>query len=231
MTLRAAASAPKFMAKPLPAVLRPIAQQSQSWYGRGLGAAARKRTAPQLHEPYRVIGMALVPPMQRGQTDEPGDRRRSHSRLALVGVLALMALSSSARPAAPLDPATVERTGRPNDFLICPDGACAAPADRLAPSLAAPPEAVLSAWREVILAAPRTVVTTVDAERLMLEAEQRSALFGFVDRIAVRVVALPDGRSSFAAYSRSETGYWDLGVNRRRLGEWAAAVERRLADG
>jgi uncharacterized protein (DUF1499 family) len=52
-----------------------------------------------------------------------------------------------------------------------------------------------------------------------------------VDTIAVRVLALPDGRSTFAAYSRSEKGYWDLGVNRRRLGDWAAAVERRLAGG
>jgi uncharacterized protein (DUF1499 family) len=156
---------------------------------------------------------------------------RSIQRLAQVGALAMMLLSSIAQPAAPFDPTTVARTGRPNDFLICPDGACSAPADVGAPIFAAPPEAVLGAWRAVIEAAPRTVILAIDEQRLALQAEQRSALFGFVDTIAVRVLALPDGRSTFAAYSRSEKGYWDLGVNRRRLGDWAAAVERRLAGG
>jgi uncharacterized protein (DUF1499 family) len=50
-------------------------------------------------------------------------------------------------------------------------------------------------------------------------------VFGFVDRISCR--AVPDGcdRSTLFAYSRSETGYWDLGVNRRRLRSWLAALE------
>ena len=157
------------------------------------------------------------------------DGRRSASRLALAGALALMVLSSPVRPAEPVDPTSVARTGRPNDFLICPAGACAAAADVPAASFAAPPEAVLAAWREVIEAAPRTAVVALDEDELALQAEQRSALLAFVDTIAVRVLALPDGRSSYAAYSRSETGYWDLGVNRRRLEAWAAAVERRLA--
>lgn len=159
------------------------------------------------------------------------DSRRSLSRVTRVGVLALMVLASPARTAVALDPTSVDRTGRPNDFLICPAGACTAVADLPGPILAAPPEAVLGAWREVIEAAPRTVILAMDEQRLVLQAEQRSALFGFIDTIAVRVLALPDGRSTFAAYSRSATGYWDLGVNRRRLGEWAAAVERRLAGG
>lgn len=149
----------------------------------------------------------------------------------LSGALVLSVLSFAAALAEPLDPTSVARTGRPNDFLICPEGACAAAADRVAPMLTAPPEMVLAAWREVVAATPRTTVTALDEAHLTLLAEQRSALFAFVDRIAVRVLALPDGRSSYAAYSRSETGYWDLGVNRRRLIEWAAAVDRRLAGG
>lgn len=159
------------------------------------------------------------------------DRRRCLLRVTLLGALALMVLASPVQTTVALDPTSVDRTGRPNDFLICPAGACTAVADLPGPILAAPPEAVLDAWREVIEAAPRTVILAIDEERLMLQAEQRSALFAFVDTVAVRVLALPDGHSTFAAYSRSETGYWDLGVNRRRLGEWTAAVERRLAGG
>lgn len=127
-----------------------------------------------------------------------------------------------------VDPTTVARTGRPNDRLICPPGACAVPVDEPAPVLAATPERLLEAWRAVIEAEPRTVVLALDPAGLRLVAQQRSRLFGFVDTIAVKVLPLPDGRSSFAAYSRSETGYWDLGVNAARLQAWIRAVVDRL---
>lgn len=128
-----------------------------------------------------------------------------------------------------LDPTSVVRTGRPNDRLLCPEGFCRAPADAPAPVFEVPPERLLEAWKAVIESAPRTTLRLVDAGELRLVAEQRSRLFGFVDTIAVKILSLPDGRTSFAAYSRSETGYWDLGVNAARLEEWSRAVAERLA--
>ncbi|MCL6607083.1 MAG: DUF1499 domain-containing protein [Geminicoccaceae bacterium] len=141
-------------------------------------------------------------------------------------VLFALATPLRAQPVA-LDPTLVARTGRPNDRLLCPEGFCRAPADAPAPILEAAPERVLAAWKAVIEAAPRTTLLHVDTRELRLVAEQRSRLFGFVDTIAVKVLPLPDGRTSFAAYSRSETGYWDLGVNAARLEEWSRAVVER----
>lgn len=123
-----------------------------------------------------------------------------------------------------LDPTTVARTGRPNDRLICPPGACAAPADATAPVLDVTPQELLARWRQVIEAQPRTTILEVDAQGLRIVAEQRSRLMGFVDTIAIKALPLPDGRTSFAAYSRSETGYWDLGVNAARLEAWIGAL-------
>lgn len=143
-------------------------------------------------------------------------------------VLLTLSMPLRAQPGG-LDPTLVARTGRPNDRLLCPEGFCRAPADAPAPILEAAPERVLEAWKAVIEAAPRTVIVHFDARELRLVAEQRSRLFGFVDTIAVKVLPLPDGRTSFAAYSRSETGYWDLGVNAARLDEWTRAVVERLA--
>jgi uncharacterized protein (DUF1499 family) len=50
----------------------------------------------------------------------------------------------------------------------------------------------------------------------------------FVDTVAIRVLPAGEGGSTFAAYSRSELGYGDLGTNRRRLESWVAALDRQV---
>ena len=128
----------------------------------------------------------------------------------------------------PLDPLTTPRTATPNDALICPaDGAlCAAEPDEAALWYPVPAAAVLDAWRRVILAAPRTRLT-LDANGLLV-GEQKSRVFRFIDRFAVRAVA-EGGRASYAAYSRSLTGRYDFGVNKKRLHDWSAAVDAELS--
>ena len=155
-----------------------------------------------------------------------------HAVYRLLGVLMLMTLLSAcglgAAPEAErlaLDPLTLERTGKPNDFLVCPEGRCRTVVDQSAPVLAVAPADQLRLWEEVVAASPRTRVLRVDEASLTIHAEQRSRLMRFVDTIVVRVLPEDDGRSSFAAYSRSEVGYSDMGVNRARLEDWIARVE------
>lgn len=147
--------------------------------------------------------------------------------MGMVGLLGSGAATTT-EAAEPSAAVAFERTGRPNDFLLCPADMCTSPADAPTPAFAVSPEAVLDAWLAVLGAAERTSIIAVDPERRIIAAEQRSALLGFVDAITIEVLVLPDGRTSFAAYSRSRAGYWDLGVNRRRLLAWTAAVEQRL---
>lgn len=143
---------------------------------------------------------------------------------ALLWLLVLALPSAVGATPGGLDPTTVARTGRPNDRLLCPVGACAAPSDAEAPVLDLAPEELLARWRRVIEAQPRTRVVEEDPTGLRIVVEQRSRIIGFVDTIAIKILPLPDGRASFAAYSRSQTGYWDLGVNAERLDSWTRAL-------
>ena len=134
----------------------------------------------------------------------------------------------SVAPEAIADPTTTARPESPNSALVCPERACAAVADRMAPRYATSPEALFAAWRATVADTPRAAIVAEDPARLLLLVQQRSAVFRFVDTVVVRVLPIEDGGSSFAALSRSEFGYDDFGVNETRLAAWQAEAERRL---
>ncbi len=128
-----------------------------------------------------------------------------------------------------LDFATLERPDSPNHWLVGSRLPADAPAaDAPAPTFDVPAAQLAAAWVGVVQRQPRTRILGVSEDGLQVEAEQRSAVFRFVDRVSFRAVALSSGRSSFLAYSRAQVGYWDLGVNRRRLDDWVGALRRTL---
>ena len=47
--------------------------------------------------------------------------------------------------------------------------------------------------------------------------EERSAVFGFPDYIDIRMIEIDANTSTLAIYSRSKFGYYDFGVNERRV--------------
>lgn len=108
----------------------------------------------------------------------------------------------------------------PNAWVVAPVGVIRGKADEEAPTFAVDAVRLAGAWRDVVAAEPRTTITAVSVDGLQIEAEQRSALFGFVDDISFRALPLAEGSSTLAVYSRSRVGYWDLGVNRSRVRSW-----------
>ncbi len=129
--------------------------------------------------------------------------------------------------ALPLSFANLERTGRPNDALAAPEGFTAAHADVVSPTYSVSAEALFEAAREVLAAEPRTRILAVFRDERQIALEQRSSLFGFRDSIWVQAVERKDG-SSLLIYSRSNVGYWDLGVNRNRVETWLAAIGKAV---
>jgi len=123
------------------------------------------------------------------------------------------------------DPTTLERTDWPNDWLICLPGSCKAEISAASPAYPVPAERLFAAWREVLAAQPRVTVVATDEPRLLILAQDRTAILRFVDTVSVRVLSAPEGGSTFAAYSRSNLGFGDLGTNRRRLEAWTAALD------
>ena len=79
------------------------------------------------------------------------------------------------------------------------------------------------AWEGIVkqvAALPQTRVIASDSR--YLHAECASRLFGFIDDLEFR----RDDDSSIAIRSAARTGYWDFGVNRRRL----EALEKTLRE-
>lgn len=117
----------------------------------------------------------------------------------------------------------------PNTYLVAPEGLCRnATPHQIAPRFAAPTPAVKAAFEQVLAREPRVTAGARDEAMGQYEWVQRSALMGFPDTITARFIALGDGGSTLAIYSRSKYGYRDFGVNRARVGDWLAKLEAAL---
>jgi uncharacterized protein (DUF1499 family) len=127
-----------------------------------------------------------------------------------------------------VDPTEVQPPDRPSHFLMCPPGRCAATPAAASPVLDRPVDEVERAWLAVVAAAPRTEQLAHDPDRHLYLFVQRTRLIGFPDLIAVRFLDAGGG-ATLAVYSRSVYGYWDLGVNRRRIEDWLARLDQALA--
>lgn len=75
--------------------------------------------------------------------------------------------------------------------------------------------------KRVILSQLRTRL--IDEDTHCLHFEFRSRLFGFIDDV---VFYRRDGAGQIDVRSASRTGYWDFGVNRRRIEQIRAAFDR-----
>jgi len=122
-----------------------------------------------------------------------------------------------------VDPASAERTGRPNDYLVAPAGMTAAIPDRIASVHATDPRALLFQFDAVARPARSVEVVAGSLDALTITYVQRSQVFGFPDYITVRAVAVAGG-AALIVWSRSRVGYNDIGVNRDRVDGWLAQI-------
>ena len=74
-------------------------------------------------------------------------------------------------------------------------------------------------------------ITHRDPEAGVFEAEERTALFRFVDDVVVRVGDDGTGRSVVDVRSKSRDGRGDIGANAARIRRFASGLEERLGAG
>jgi uncharacterized protein (DUF1499 family) len=117
----------------------------------------------------------------------------------------------------------------PNNWLLVPRNGDLQHADEIAPVFAVAPHALANAWKAVIEDQPRTAIVAVSDDGLQIEAWQESSMFRFIDQISSRISSLSENKSTIAIYSRSTVGYWDLGVNKRRVRDWLEVLGNRIA--
>jgi uncharacterized protein (DUF1499 family) len=157
-----------------------------------------------------------------------------HHRFLLLAVLGLALASGCADPSdAPQevgleDPAEAVPADKPNSWLVCPPDTCAVEPDAASPVYAVSADALARAFLAVAEAQPRTEVVEADPGRRLYLLRQRSAVFGFPDLISVGFRETGPDESTLIVFSRSVYGYWDLGVNRRRVEAWLGALDAAL---
>ncbi len=117
-----------------------------------------------------------------------------------------------------VDFASLRLSDKPNQFLVCPPDLCTAPSDMASPVFSLP----VAELRQRL----HRIVETTGETRLQRESDEdatylaRTRLMRWPDWITVRYIALDDGRSTLAIYSRSVYGRSDFGANRQRVTDW-----------
>lgn len=124
----------------------------------------------------------------------------------------------------PIEFAVLTPPRQPRWFLALPEGfeSSASPHIRT-DALPGEPAERLGRFKAIALDAPRTRLRREAG--LQIELEQKSAVFGFTDRITVEAVAVQPGQVALAIYSRALIGYYDFGVNRKRVTAWLEAYQ------
>jgi uncharacterized protein (DUF1499 family) len=148
----------------------------------------------------------------------------------LIG-LALPACGFAAADGLPTPPAMdvahIVRPTTPNTALAAPAG-FTPPPDVVTRSYKVTPAALFAAVEAVAAGQDRTYQAALYPADLQAHYVARSAVFNFPDLIMVQVVNEGPADSGLILYSRSVYGRSDLGVNRRRVETWLAALQTKL---
>lgn len=139
---------------------------------------------------------------------------------------ALLGRGASGIPVAgPMDFAAPPRPASPNWWMALPDAEAAGAPRCLVAAL--PPADVVAVWGalgRVAAAVPRCYPLAAWPERWQAQWVVRSALMNFPDVVVAEVS--PAG--GLRMHSRSLVGWSDLGVNRKRVEDWVAALAAAL---
>jgi uncharacterized protein (DUF1499 family) len=128
---------------------------------------------------------------------------------------------------APIDTAGIVRPASPNTALAAPQG-FTPPSDIITPPYPLPADRLFTMLQDAISSQPRTYQAAVYPDRLQAQYVARSAVFNFPDLIVVQVTKITSDSSTLIVYSRSVYGHSDLGVNRKRVSAWLAALQKKL---
>ena len=124
----------------------------------------------------------------------------------------------------PVDFATLQLKSSPNQYLVCPEGFCAAQAHTTAPTFSVPVSELQTALLEVVAAQPSTEIIASNSAERQFDIETLTPLMGYPDTVTVRFIEGPERSSTLAIYSRSHYGHSDIGANKKRIDSWLAEV-------
>lgn len=118
------------------------------------------------------------------------------------------------------DPEKAVPTGKPNEYRLT--GASAVTFNVDASELAHLVDGFVQSQ-------PRINRIAGGAESLMTTYVQRSVIMGYPDYITIKISPVGVDQSRLEIFSRSRFGRSDLGVNKRRIDQWIAAIKGLIA--
>ena len=155
--------------------------------------------------------------------------------IALAAAIAVVLLAAPAQlwrllagdpDLGPVDFATLRKTDKPNQYLVCPQTFCQnAEIDRLSNVYAVDARSLKAALDAIAMG--RRGVEKVAEDATSIRYVTRSAAFKFPDTVSVRFYDL-EGGSSLAIYARAQLGYADFGANQNRVERWLKALEQKI---
>ena len=126
---------------------------------------------------------------------------------------------------------SLKRPSSPNYCLVCPKEFCGSFRPNIpAPEFDLDAVALRAELNRLVLQEPNIVLVESDEDTLEDRFVQRSNVLRFPDTITVRYLALEGNRSTLAIYSRSQIGYSDMGVNKKRLERWLGLLSETTAN-
>lgn len=126
------------------------------------------------------------------------------------------------------DFATLSLPSSPNWYLLCPPGKSQARNSREGPVFDVPLARLRGQFFEIVSRTPRTALVADAPAQNRYRFIQKTRLFKFIDEITVEFVPIDPERSSLYIFSRARSGWWDFGVNRRRVRRWVKRLNRQL---
>jgi len=123
----------------------------------------------------------------------------------------------------PFDFKTDLLTDKPNQYLVCPKNYCNAKPNEVSPIFSVSEDTLNHLWQKIPLKEPRTKLIQVHDNYFFYE--QRSKVFKFPDYITVKIIPIDEQHATIAIYSQAKYGYYDFGVNKKRVERWLKKIK------
>ncbi len=148
--------------------------------------------------------------------------------IIFLGVFILLIQGCGQMPTADLQNLTLPTSA--NYYLVCPKGFCNVQPNEYSQVYNVSAEDLFNAWNQVASKQIYMDITGTIPEKAQYEYVQKSIVFGFPDYITVEFIAISNYSSTLAIYSRSRYGFYDFGVNKKRVQKLLGQLNQVVAN-
>ena len=126
----------------------------------------------------------------------------------------------------PIEFSELQLPNKKNYYLMCPNDFCK-DMSAISPVFKVAVKKLQQITELVISQQPR--IKLLINQPGYIAVTQYSWFWHFPDLVDIKFLAIDDTSSSFIIYSRSKYGYYDFGVNQRRVRDWVEQISHKIS--